>query len=191
MWRCFQAGFIASRKPPIFSTYVEVFPQPTIIIFSADHFLHVCGGVSMITGKLRSTDPIFSTYVEVFLLPKPFAGRFRNFLHVCGGVSSGYLVPFFVDEFSPRMWRCFFVKVTTTVAGTIFSTYVEVFLMLNRGALNGGNFLHVCGGVSFSVFQTRRIRTFSPRMWRCFSARRYAFCARFIFSTYVEVFPSF
>ena len=132
---------------------------------------------------------IFSTYVEVFLLPKPFAGRFRNFLHVCGGVSSGYLVPFFVDEFSPRMWRCFFVKVTTTVAGTIFSTYVEVFLMLNRGALNGGNFLHVCGGVSPPDAMPFAPGSFSPRMWRCFHHFDRRGGHGKIFSTYVEVFP--
>ena len=57
MWRC----FLESNRQPlccyIFSTYVEVFLISDVLAKRTRYFLHVCGGVSMITGKLRSTDP--------------------------------------------------------------------------------------------------------------------------------------
>ena len=110
------------------------------------------------------------------------------FLHVCGGVSSGYLVPFYVDEFSPRMWRCFYKRYRTLYEAKIFSTYVEVFLSRKRRRISRRDFLHVCGGVSYCLLCKVCFKKFSPRMWRCFFIQEDPPLERVIFSTYVEVF---
>ena len=86
------------------------------------------------------------------------------------------------------MWRCFHRYFDCLESGQIFSTYVEVFLLLIRLKVLPKYFLHVCGGVS-EWFRDENLQdSFSPRMWRCFSC---AYVARYvtkIFSTYVEVF---
>ena len=50
------------------------------------------------------------------------------FLHVCGGVSKEIFVQGTAEEFSPRMWRCFWTRQGRYDYYWIFSTYVEVFL---------------------------------------------------------------
>ena len=94
----------------------------------------------------------------------------RNFLHVCGGVSKsvGFRTP--PIRFSPRMWRCF-----------LYDKVSEVRLE---------NFLHVCGGVSRTYHTKMWTKKFSPRMWRCFPDVVPFRSLWFIFSTYVEVFPT-
>ena len=49
-------------------------------------------------------------------------------------------------------------------------------------------FLHVCGGVSISVFVRCLFTLFSPRMWRCFCRWASRKARHQLFSTYVEVF---
>ena len=136
------------------------------------YFLHVCGGVSRVeflnTGKsifsprmwrcfqhLFSMIPranIFSTYVEVFLLCLRCSLLYEDFLHVCGGVSKEIFVQGTAEEFSPRMWRCFFKAGYSRSITKIFSTYVEVFLILALPSIDTLHFLHVCGGVSVCSF---------------------------------------
>ena len=150
MWRCFSVAYC--------------FPG------SALDFLHVCGGVSSIAYVARyilKFSPrmwrcffacssyarrfsIFSTYVEVFPWPRPFHLVPSYFLHVCGGVSIHIRLFYLSGKFSPRMWRCFFLNIGFIQRLTIFSTYVEVFpiLFIQRRFMN--NFLHVCGGVSWT-----------------------------------------
>ena len=52
------------------------------------------------------------------------------------------------------------------------------------------DFLHVCGGVSWYIYGQGCLIEFSPRMWRCFSNPSEFEYSAFIFSTYVEVFPT-
>ena len=71
----------------------------------------------------------------------------------------------------------------------IFSTYVEVFLLLSMQCRICLYFLHVCGGVSAAENEKEDTKAFSPRMWRCFFTRHKESSVVKIFSTYVEVFP--
>ena len=86
------------------------------------------------------------------------------------------------------MWRCFYTIVHRDSRVTVFSTYVEVFLLSSRllrdcpcflhvcggvsrewpKKLKRFRFLHVCGGVSPTHLWTSAAFQFSPRMWRCF-----------------------
>ena len=168
MWRCFLSTAYRQRSKRIFSTYVEVFPdKPTSLPYRV-YFLHVCGGVSLFLAisldsnsfsprmwrcflarrTQKATGGIFSTYVEVF------PSRLHNhrsayyFLHVCGGVSITTLRITPQNRFSPRMWRCFCLRLVAEGAGLIFSTYVEVFLRRTALICESTDFLHVCGGVS-------------------------------------------
>ena len=71
-----------------------------------------------------------------------------SFLHVCGGVSNSEGITVVMPKFSPRMWRCFWLKSFLDPRQSVFSTYVEVFVI-----------------GSFGIFEDL---VFSPRMWRCF-----------------------
>ena len=81
----------------VFSTYVEVIPNPESLELIKKCILHVCGG----DPKRR----VFSTYVEV--IPKDELNGFINYsiLHVCGG--DPHLFPKYREnmKYSPRMWR--------------------------------------------------------------------------------------
>ena len=88
------------------------------------------------------------------------------------------------------MWRCFFTRFCSGAKGWIFSTYVEVFPTHCRSNCKHGNFLHVCGGVSPVKYKSSLRNKFSPRMWRCFCRYQRYLYSWYIFSTYVEVFPS-
>ena len=94
---------------------------------------------------------------------------------------------------SPRMWRCFSLRPSTSGSGRVFSTHVEVFPRTLSEAIAARGLLHACGGVSASIRSlTERLRSLlhacggvsdtatkvrerlesSPRMWRCFLADR-------------------
>ena len=132
---------------------------------------------------------IFSTYVEVFLDCRRKEVQCLNFLHVCGGVSTPVLLSSLLPIFSPRMWRCFHECSSVGSHRRIFSTYVEVFLLVRIELCRRSDFLHVCGGVSKHIVHAFALTEFSPRMWRCFWEFTFARPSRVIFSTYVEVFP--
>ena len=71
----------------------------------------------------------------------------------------------------------------------VFSTSVEVFLVLMYMLPTLLRLLHVRGGVSASC-TTRKVKlSSSPRPWRCFSKRPLRLHMRLVFSTSVEVFP--
>ena len=72
----------------------------------------------------------------------------------------------------------------------VFSTYVEVILfdlVINVWVFG---FLHVCGGDPFSNRKWNNHATFSPRMWRWSSEPKEHKKNSSVFSTYVEVIPS-
>ena len=188
MWRCFRTCVNQNCFWFIFSTYVEVFPKRYGITKRRADFLHVCGGVSnakvlfVLRGRFSprmwrcfQTDDvvtgnteIFSTYVEVFLRYQADSFLDFYFLHVCGGVSEALIQAIETREFSPRMWRCFSILTVRLNENQIFSTYVEVFLRIERLYVAPCDFLHVCGGVSIKRSVLPRSFEFSPRMWRCF-----------------------
>ena len=169
MWRCFYDTLGLHGSSDIFSTYVEVFLSRILVVAGWLYFLHVCGGVSewfrdenlqdsfsprmwrcfLFSALVTAGEAIFSTYVEVFLTTYQKNKSGAHFLHVCGGVSLSTIQTISRKQFSPRMWRCFFVMQSSFEALLIFSTYVEVFLTRQNAQSLFQNFLHVRGGVSF------------------------------------------
>ena len=131
---------------------------------------------------------VFSTHVEVF--PCYFIrGISRcSLLHARGGVS----IPCFLRPryhvSSPRTWRCFLFHGGGDVRMPVFSTYVEVFLLMNMLRQMEEGLLHVRGGVSHPSALPVLLALSSPRTWRCFLKIQIAFDAAIVFSTYVEVF---
>ena len=189
MWRCFRIRTVLTACYRVFSTYVEVFPTLRGRYQHCRCFLHVCGGVSFnqsrvclvkrfsprmwrcfrIRTVLTACYRVFSTYVEVFPTLRGRYQHCRCFLHVCGGVSFNQSRVCLVKRFSPRMWRCFYERQTTSYSVKVFSMYVEVFLTEPSFASDP--------------------MEFSPRMWRCFWVFNIKNTAAQVFSTYVEVFP--
>ena len=166
MWRWSWVIPVRGVAPRIFSTYVEVIPADLKIRSTKLNFLHVCGGDPVdlrvirvqfrfsprmwrwsLGGWIKSwSSIIFSTYVEVIPTCWIHSNTDWYFLHVCGG--DPYLYPFANTSwaFSPRMWRWSYDYVMSPDFSMIFSTYVEVILLLWVCAPPGTNFLHVCGG---------------------------------------------
>ena len=85
------------------------------------------------------------------------------------------------------MWRWSYFLSNSIPIKLIFSTYVEVILVLPLPSRILIDFLHVCGGDPTLTVDNLNYKLFSPRMWRW---SYIFFCACrpcFIFSTYVEV----
>ena len=93
------------------------------------------------------------------------------------------------ESSSPRSWRCFQRFFQQAVAGTVFSTLVEVFLRKNLFFECGFGLLHARGGVSIIMNRLHIFYTSSPRSWRCFYQQLFEAVSNGVFSTLVEVFP--
>ena len=128
--------------------------------------LHVCGGdpaPSSISWTSKRYSPrmwrwshsqkvilhavkVFSTYVEVILVPC-IVGLLRNrILHVCGGDPKQAGSTRYIWRYSPRMWRWSSYNRTYALEEPVFSTYVEVILLLFLYPILFLCILHVCGG---------------------------------------------
>ncbi len=131
---------------------------------------------------------VFSTPVEVFLR----RWRLRNsdycLLHARGGVSENASGAAGEFESSPRPWRCFHYEIPRDKRRDVFSTPVEVFLMLSGALISLLSLLHARGGVSGPQHRENAIRRSSPRPWRCFSMVNAGSHDKKVFSTPVEVF---
>ena len=111
---------------------------------------------------------VFSTHVEVFPSSLMFGKVSFCFLHARGGVSLHADAPAGVRGFSPRTWRCFLRLKDVAVLVGVFSTHVEVFLLVVSARKMHIRFLHARGGVS--------------------NVATGAFQSGEVFSTHVEVF---
>ena len=126
--------------------------------------------------------------MEVFPPAARESPELACFLHVRGGVSSIIFIAIVVVVFSPRAWRCFPRPQSSGQGKEVFSTCVEVFLILTGTVLRTGRFLHVRGGVSFIISSHCCRNAFSPRAWRCFLVHPPRRARQKVFSTCVEVF---
>ena len=169
--------------------------------------LHVCGGdpdwlskhknVDMYSPRMwRWSHPrcnrnyyfwVFSTYVEV--IPKHWAisCSLPRILHVCGGdpLLKGYNDQ--TGQYSPRMWRWSYRAISHLGGLCVFSTYVEVILILFSALFQGTSILHVCGGDPYCIYSCWRFWWYSPRMWRWSWFSAHFWTVTTVFSTYVEV----
>ena len=195
----------------VFSTLVEVFPKEKSPRIAKAGLLHARGGVSLNACgpklKKRSSprswrcfhyeclggQPIvvFSTLVEVFHSDDKSPLNWFCLLHARGGVSLVLMYALKSASSSPRSWRCFSRLINRLGGVIVFSTLVEVFLLL---LLGGGLLLcllHARGGVSAKLLNITPQQTSSPRSWRCFLNLLGDGQSRLVFSTLVEVFLLF
>ena len=151
-WRCFLNAFSRSEADRVFSTSVEVFPEPAAGEQGRQGLLHVRGGVSFLRRRFAALlwssprpwrcfpvgrDPagvllVFSTSVEVFPAVGTVANLQTSLLHVRGGVSGSGSSAQAMTKSSPRPWRCFFHELLRRVGIRVFSTSVEVFPSRHR-----------------------------------------------------------
>ena len=89
--------------------------------------------------------------------------------------------------YSPRMWRSSLLQCNLVLLSNVFSTYVEVILILMINIVQLISILHVCGGHPLKDLLTRTVMLYSPRMWRSSSFGTCLWVASYVFSTYVEV----
>ena len=130
---------------------------------------------------------VFSTYVEVILKHGGQKGDKASILHVCGGDPTPWNNLVFGTLYSPRMWRWSWIDVLFLVVFLVFSTYVEVILVVGFWIHVKRRILHVCGGDPAIGRELGLSPKYSPRMWR------WSYCDQLepdqfdVFSTYVEV----
>ena len=109
-------------------------------------------------------------------------------LHVRGGVSDKVSGCITLTKSSPRPWRCFLLGRCSKLLERVFSTSVEVFLVISVQAPLHLRLLHVRGGVSGDTDKGQIITKSSPRPWRCFQGGSHERWRKRVFSTSVEVF---
>ena len=152
MWRWSSALDVDDSLTIVFSTYVEVIPRNWRWKNYWFSILHVCGGdpdLSACSIIFSSYSPrmwrwssttshedfkwaVFSTYVEVILKMEAAALSGVGILHVCGGDPVHSLLHFLCSKYSPRMWRWSQLSSSFDLWYTVFSTYVEVILILEK-----------------------------------------------------------
>ena len=109
---------------------------------------------------------VFSTYVEV--IPQNVYDKQNNasILHVCGGDPHTKVDWLNEVRYSPRMWRWSPAPTTWNISATVFSTYVEVILIVSCSFYFPSRILHVCGGDPKGITASHKFFVYSPRMWR-------------------------
>ncbi len=95
----------------------------------------------------------------------------------------------FWDKFvcSPRMWRWSWTPEPSILSNKVFSTYVEMILLIWACAAVGPSVLHVCGDDPIHSTCTAMTSKCSPRMWRWSYSSIIAGSRKRVFSTYVEM----
>ena len=89
--------------------------------------------------------------------------------------------------YSPRMWRWSLEIWSAFLFECVFSTYVEVILLLTVSFGSRYSILHVCGGDPLPASQIISWYLYSPRMWRWSHLKILQLKLKKVFSTYVEV----
>ena len=112
-------------------------------------------------------------------------------LHTCGGdpVCSCWWCD--VSKYSPHMWRWSQVQNSKGQRKRVFSTHVEVILLLKIAKMRFLSILHVCGGDPRNTIYICDQPKYSPRMWRWSYHASSAIHTITVFSTYVEVIPRY
>ena len=149
----------------VFSTHVEMFLSFCRMRYRFLSFLHARGDVSSEFLQIGSTEEfsprtwrcfqcswyssgpcwVFSTHVEMFLSTRILAFLLLRFLHARGDVSQETLNLGSGDLFSPRTWRCFPMTALSASLTSVFSTHVEMFLLVSICTRLTHCFLHACG----------------------------------------------
>ena len=110
-------------------------------------------------------------------------------LHACGDVSGQGGGDYGGYKFAPRMWSCFYARLSASGDDSVCSTHVEMFPFFTGMTTWRERLLHACGDVSEVYRLPSGSRAFAPRMWRCFRAGIRDVGAARVCSTHVEMFP--
>ena len=129
--------------------------------------------------------------MEVILVRLMFLKPTKSILHVCGGDPIPFNFIKAIKLYSPRMWRWSWRDAKVSIPNEVFSTYVEVILCIFLSGFLINCILHVCGGDPRTGDLFISSLLYSPRMWRWSSSNADNRFLRSVFSTYVEVIPSF
>ena len=88
---------------------------------------------------------VFSTYVEMILAGAALLWLLRRILHVCGDDPKQNTISFEIAVYSPRMWRWSQLTDALKDSLSVFSTYVEMILVIYTIFIFVWSILHVCG----------------------------------------------
>ena len=137
--------------------------------------------------EYQTTFVVFSTYVEMILLA--FVGSYwwTSVLHVCGDDPNNSLNWWATRWCSPRMWRWSYWLLLGQNEVPVFSTYVEMILLVECDPQSLESVLHVCGDDPNSLFSCFFKFSCSPRMWRWSFISFQIDVRSIVFSTYVEM----
>ena len=115
---------------------------------------------------IKSWWRVFSTYVEVIPCFDQLDLHSIRILHVCGGDPVPAMYHQCVKKYSPRMWRWSYSPRLKRIFKQVFSTYVEVILLVESYEVSTYCILHVCGGDPTRILANWIKSKYSPRMWR-------------------------
>ena len=168
MWRCFYGRLGGGHHDCVCSTHVEMFLIRSLRRFNPQSLLHACGDVSasgcllhnagmsaprmwrcydILPDEITGSD-VCSTHVEMFRSQPGTGPLHRCLLHACGDVSVWKKQIETVEESAPRMWRCFYSRISCRTCRFVCSTHVEMFLQERLSKEAKESLLHACGDVS-------------------------------------------
>ena len=165
-----------------------MFPSSDIQTVPSASILRACGDVSPPTARslpvLRYSprmrrcfldsiitlkkSGVFSAHAEMFPAYLLASQRVPGILRACGDVSPNTVL--FADSvvYSPRMRRCFYMKIKYIEHQSVFSAHAEMFLPRTLERPEAPGILRACGDVSKYFHLSSFSGMYSPRMRRCF-----------------------
>ena len=187
-WGCFRDDMLSPLRVSVFPTPVGVFPRHCGTVSRHTRLPHARGGVSAIDtlyaarctssprpwGCFRLLSQwaghlaVFPTPVGVFLRIYSFCTATLRLPHARGGVSVPMPPGCPVFQSSPRPWGCFFARLLSFDARTVFPTPVGVFPHPVLRAHPFRRLPHARGGVSPLRCGYHTQQPSSPRPWGCF-----------------------
>ena len=100
---------------------------------------------SRLASSRRMQHRVFSTYVEMILKSNSVESISCGILHVCGDDPHASPYKANAHQYSPRMWRWSSRSASAAEKGAVFSTYVEMILLIAIKGPSASSILHVCG----------------------------------------------
>ena len=186
VWRWSYALTQHISKSQVFSTCVEVILVSNCVIDMYNCILHVCGGdpttrTYFVASSWYSPrvwrwshtiyviiliSHVFSTCVEVILCVCHALSSALGILHVCGGDPLVIRSQWSVWMYSPRVWRWSYIIMYCRNTTGVFSTCVEVILLIKLKCWFNRSILHVCGGDPVDGNICLIDLKYYPRVWR-------------------------
>ena len=133
---------------------------------------------------------VFSAHAEMFPRVDGYHRLSYSILRACGDVSRHGDSVCSECRYSPRMRRCFFIRIGLFQMALVFSAHAEMFLVMSISSREMACILRACGDVSPVYLRPEALDPYSPRMRRCFLLRRRVHFRSLVFSAHAEMFLS-